>query len=822
MADPQRAKRLTAVEQFPAKTAITGEWPTFANSSLVSAYQKLGITRPWQHQSAAAEAIGAGHSVALATGTGTGKSLAFWLPALTKVLDDADATILYLAPTKALAADQLVALNRLIAALPPGTRRPQVATCDGDTPTEERRYIVDYAEVILTNPDFIHYSMLPSHRRWTRFLKNLQLVIIDEGHQYRGIFGSHVAQILRRLSRLVQHYGGAAPQYVVASATSADPITATARLIGAGSHDVIAITEDTAPAGTRTLALWQPPEVPSPTQPQLPVSPASAPGFEDAWQMDPFDLPDPMAATDETELPVVTESPTPSSVRRSALAESAELLRVLVETGNRTLAFTRSRRGAETVSTSARTQLKTWRTGKSRDKSNSAMKPQVAAYRGGYLPEERRNLEQALRVGEVMGLATTNALELGVDISGLDAVLIAGWPGTMMSLWQQAGRAGRAGADGLVVFVARDDPLDQYLVTHPAAVFERPLEQVVFDPENRFVLAGHLCAAAAERPVQAGKLAKFGNPETVLAVLTELTDAGVLRRRDSGWYWTHHESAAALVDIRGAGGAPIRVVDRATGQLLGTVDAGAADLHVHTGAVYVHQGVMFVVDDLDLADRVAYVSKRKVDYGTWARQIMSLEITQPTTSLTTEYQQKHWGPVAWGLGPIQVTTQVVSFERRRIPDLIGLGTEELDLPERTLDTIGVWFSIPGHMLSEAGVSADELPGALHAAEHAAIALLPLFATCDRWDLGGLSTDHHPDTGEATIFVYDALPGGAGFAARGFEVAADWLAATRDLIANCKCELGCPACIQSPKCGNYNSPLDKQGAVKLLNAVLTHY
>jgi len=825
MAEPQRAERLTATKNFPAKTPIYADWPNWAHPSLVHAYQTIGISQPWLHQVSGANAIHQGNTVALATGTGTGKSLSFWLPALSRIMTDDAATVLYLAPTKALAADQLVALNKLLAALPTGTRRPQVATCDGDTPSEERRYILDYANVVLTNPDFVHYSMLPGHRRWARFLKQLQLVIIDEGHHYRGVFGSHVAQVIRRLTRLVTFYRATPPVFVVASATSADPVAATARFVGVDPAQVQAFTEDSAPQGTRTVALWQPPEIPAPviTSPNpdshLTVSPdqgaAKPPAHNeslDPWLMNPFDLPDPMSPIADAESqPVVTESHGPDQPRRSAGSEAAELLSLLAAAGDRTLAFTRSRRGAETIASAAKTQLQ---------KLAPKSADRVAAYRGGYLPEERRQLEHDIRTGEVLGLATTNALELGVDISGLDAVLIAGWPGTMMSLWQQAGRAGRAGSDGLVVFIARDDPLDQYLVTHSAAVFDRPLEQVVFDPENRFVLAGHLCAAAAERPVQAGELGRFGDPALVAGVLAELVSAEVLRRRDSGWYWTHHESAAALVDIRGAGGSPIRVVDSKTGQLLGTVDSGAADYQVHAGAVYVHQGAMFVVAHLDLADRVAFVNRRKVDYGTWARQTMSLTIEEPITPGSTQ-TEKRWGPITWGLGPIEVTTQVVSFERRRIPDLAVLGTEELDLPERTLNTVGVWYTVPDDAIVAAGITRDELPGALHAAEHAAIALLPLFATCDRWDLGGLSIDLHPDTGAATVFVYDGLPGGAGFAARGYEVAEQWLTATKELIANCKCETGCPACIQSPKCGNYNSPLEKSAAIKLLDLVLSY-
>ena len=409
-------------------------------------------------------------------------------------------------------------------------------------------------------------------------------------------------------------------------------------------------------------------------------------------------------------------------------------------------------------------------------------------------------------------MATTNALELGVDISGLDAVLIAGWPGTRVSLWQQAGRAGRAGADGLVALVAREDPLDTFLVHHPEAIFDTPVEATVFDTTNPYVLAPHLCAAAAELPLRSEELTRFG-PRTA-ELLGELVERGALRRRPSGWYWTRNEVASRLTDLRGSGGDPVRVVESDTGRLLGTVDASSSDSTVHTGAVYVHQGATFVVDELRLEDGVALVTRRDVDYGTWARYATSTEIQSVDA-------QVPWGPVTWGFGAVDVTTEVTGYQRKRIPDLQILGNETLDLPARTLRTTAVWWTAPTEVLAAAGVDAETAPGALHAAEHASIGLLPLLATCDRWDLGGLSTALHEDTGMATVFVHDAYPGGAGFAERGFRLGATWLRATREAIASCRCVSGCPACVQSPKCGNANNPLEKAAAIRLLDAVLAH-
>ncbi len=783
----RRSDRLTHVETLPARDGRTAPWPAWADTDIVAGYRALGVDRPWSHQVEAADAAWSGRHTVLATSTGSGKSLAFWLPALTGVRADVASatldpgrietatrrgTVLYLCPTKALAADQLAGLDRLLTAA--RSRDVKVATCDGDTPFEARRWVQDHADVVLTNPDYLHVGLLPNHRRWVRLLRGLRYVVVDECHAFRGVFGAHVAAVLRRLQRLAWSYG-AHPTFLLASATTADPAMSAARLLGVDPADVVAVTDDGSPAGRKTFALWQPPELPR-------------------LQPEPEDDPWLLPAPDGT----VVDDVAP---RRSATAEVAELLTDLTAAGARTLAFTRSRRAAETVATVAQEHLRA---------VDPALGTQVAAYRGGYLPEERRALESAIRDGRLRALATTNALELGVDISGLDAVLIAGWPGTRVSLWQQAGRSGRAGADGIVVLVAREDPLDTFLVHHPEAIFDVPVEATVFDPTNPYVLAPHLCAAAAELPLRTEDLDLFG-PGT-LELLGVLVDRGALRRRASGWYWTHPESAARLTDLRGTGGDPVRVVESATGRMLGTVDAASSDATVHTGAVYVHQGSTYVVEDLVLADSVALVTRRSVDYGTWSRWHTSIEIRDVRA-------EESWGDVTWGFGAVEVTTQVVSFQRRHIPDLQVLGQETLDLPARTLGTTAVWWTVPAEVLAEAQVSDDLAPGALHAAEHASIGLLPLLATCDRWDLGGVSTALHVDTERATVFVYDAFPGGAGFSERGFHLGATWLRATRDAIAGCPCSHGCPACVQSPKCGNQNNPLEKDAAVRLLDAVL---
>jgi DEAD/DEAH box helicase domain-containing protein len=552
---------------------------------------------------------------------------------------------------------------------------------------------------------------------------------------------------------------------------------------------VRAVTEDASPRGGVTFALWEPPLLPpepalaslaaSGSQPGLPQPQAgqllSAPGDDLVFE--------------------------PPPVRRSALRETADLLTDAVVAGTRTLAFIRSRRGAEVVAAMTRRSL---------DAAVPGLGDRVAAYRAGYLREDRRAIERALLSGELLALASTNALELGVDLVGLDAVLICGYPGTRASLWQQAGRAGRAGGEALAVLVARDDPLDTYLIHHPEAIFGRPVEVTVLDPANPYVLGPQLCSAASEAPLTEADLELFGG-DPARATVHALTEAGSLRRRPSGWYWTHR--GRPDVDLRGTGGAPVSVVESATGRLLGTVDPESSHFMLHTGAVYLQQGITYVVDSLDLDDAVALVHPEEPDWSTHARDVTDLAVVHVRSYVDA-------GPVGLFLGDVDVTSQVVSYQRRRLGSGEVIDTRPLELPVRELRTVAVWFTVSPPALAAAGVEAADVPGALHAAEHAAIGLLPLMATCDRWDIGGLSTANHIDTEAPTVFVYDGHPGGAGFAERAYETAAAWLDATREAIATCACESGCPSCVQSPKCGNGNNPLAKDAAVSVLEAVLS--
>ncbi len=486
------------------------------------------------------------------------------------------------------------------------------------------------------------------------------------------------------------------------------------------------------------------------------------------------------------------------------LAETADLLTDLVVADARTVAFVRSRRAAETVAGLARSAL---------SEVDASLPDRVASYRAGYLAYERRSLEAALNDGSLVGLAATTALELGVDVSGLDAVLIAGWPGTRASLWQQAGRAGRAGQESLAVLVASDNPLDSYLVQHPEAIFEQPVEETVLDPDNPYVLAPHLCAAAAERPLTVEDAAIFG-PSTE-DVLPTLEHRRLLRRRvkaETTWHWTKRERPTDLADLRGSGGL-VSLVEVGTGRVLGTVDGVRAHSSAHEGAVYVHQGDTYVIESLDLDDGVAMAQPGAPDYTTTAREVSTLRVLEESAS-------EKWGPARLAFGTVEVVSQVVGYLKRALRNGEVLGEVPLDLPERRLRTRSVWWTLPDDAIAAAGVSMTEAPGAAHAAEHASIGILPLVASCDRWDIGGLSTVLHPDTGMLTVFVHDGHPGGAGFAERGFHAARSWLTATRDTIAACPCPDGCPSCVQSPKCGNGNEPLDKAGAVRLLDVLLS--
>jgi DEAD/DEAH box helicase domain-containing protein len=733
-------ERIVHEEILPARRPSLEPFPALA-TPLPDRLELLGITGLYPHQRRALDLLTEGGNVVIATGTASGKTLVYNIAFAETVLRDPRSTALFLFPTKALARDQLRQIREL--------RLPQIraAVYDGDTPRSERPLIRRTANLILSNPDMLHASILPGHANWADFLLRLAFVVVDEAHTARGVFGSHVAMVLRRLRRLVARYGGS-PQFVLASATVGNPGELAERLTGVPFEEV---TEDASPAGEKRFLLWNPPLL-------------------------------------DEEL----------GIRKGAVSEAAGLLGSLVEAGTRAIAFCRTRRAAELLAKIAQRDLPV------------GLRSRVKAYRAGYLPEERRRLEQELSDGTLLGVASTSALELGIDIGSLDAAILTGYPGTRASMWQQAGRAGRREEPSLAVLVAQDDPLDQYLVNHPEDLFRKPAEAAVVDPTNPYILAPHIACAAREHPLDPEELAFFG--EEAKALAERLEEEGKLATRRGRLHHRGRESPHRGVDIRSASGTLFLIVEEETGAVLGTVDEARAYVQVHAGAIYLHQGEQYEVVDLDLGRHVALVRRSEADFYTQARDTTDIEI------LGVRAESRTGGTPSF-FGDVEVTEQVVGFQRKMHVTGDVLDTVPLDLPPQTLATTGLWWVVPEGTLRRARISRASVPGAAHAAEHAAIGLLPLVATCDRWDVGGVSTAYHPDTDACTIFIYDGYPGGAGIAERGYASGERLLRATLEQIRTCPCQSGCPSCVQSPKCGNGNEPLDKMAAGDLIDQML---
>ena len=746
LAEGDHEECLVHLEHIPARPAPEAG-PLDLAPELSVRLRRNGIERLWSHQADGLRAARAGRNVAIATGTASGKSLVYQLATFERLLADPRATALYLFPTKALAQDQI---RQLRAFAFPAAR---ATVYDGDTPSAERAWARRTANVIVTNPDMLHVGILPTHDRWAMFFKNLAVVVVDEMHIHRGVFGSHVANVLRRLRRVAAHYG-ASPQFVTASATIGNPGRLAEALTGLPFD---AISDDGSPHEEKLFAFWNPPFV---------------------------TLPDGSLA----------------EVRYSAGSQAAGLLAGLARADVRTIAFTRSRKSAELIAQHARDLLADER---------GDLAARIAAYRAGYLPEERRALERDLAEGQLLGVAATTALELGIDIGGLDACIIAGYPGTVAGTWQQAGRAGRAQQRSLVVLIAQDDPLDQYIVNHPSEIFGRAHESAIVDHANPNILDPHIGAAAFELPLRDGDAEIFG--DGYQDAVARLDEAGLLRARGDKRFWNGRRSPATEIDIRSAGRV-VQIVEDETGRLLGTSDGSRAHHTLHAGAIYLHQGEQFEVRALDLRAHVAVVSPVDVPHYTQARDVTDIRIAGVR-------DQTKAGVVDLYFGDVVVSNQVVGFVRRRLYTNETIDEQPLDLPEQALSTTSVWYTVSEDVLAEARLDAAAVPGAVHAAEHAAIGLMPLFAMCDRWDIGGVSTAMHPDTAMCTVFIYDGYPGGAGFSQRSFEAGAEHLRATMETIQACRCERGCPSCVQSPKCGNGNEPLDKNGAVRLLAAIL---
>ena len=595
--------------------------------------------------------------------------------------------------------------------------------------------------MLLTNPDMLHIGILPGHGRWATFLRRLRYVVVDEVHVLRGIFGSHVGNVLRRLRRLA-HFYGADPVFIGCSATIGNPGELATELIGL---PVNVVEQDTSPTGEKHVVMWNP-------------------------EVEDEDL------------------------RRSSLAEATSVFSDLVARDRHTIAFTRSRKGTELMYRWAKERL---------DDAHAA---RIAPYRAGYLPEQRREVERRLFNGELLGVTATNALELGIDVGGLDAAVVTGFPGTIASFRQQAGRAGRATDESLAVLVAGQDALDQWFMNHPAALFERPSEAAVINPSNPEVLAAHLGCAAYEIPLEPTEALEVFGPE-VEEVAADLVAEGWLRPRAGRLLWSGQRSPAGSVDIRTASGPPYTILDE-RGEVVGSVDESRVFSQAHPGAVYLHQGESLVVEELDLQDRVARTRRGEVGYYTQPDVETWVDVRRVIESGTV-------GRFAHLHGLVEVESHVVGFKKKSIRDRSMISYQPLDLPKRTFTTQALWFEVPDDLIRDSEIEAADLPGTLHAVEHASIGMLPLFAICDRWDVGGLSTNYHPTIGGAVWFIYDGYPGGAGIAPMGWRNGDRHLRATLQALRDCPCHDGCPSCVQSPKCGNFNDPLDKAGAIRLL-------
>jgi DEAD/DEAH box helicase domain-containing protein len=729
--DLLQGEELAYLGSESAREARLAPLPEALHPRVREALGAQGIDALYGHQADAWAAAARGEHLVVTTGTASGKTLAFNLPVMDALAREPKLRALYLYPTKALAQDQLRALGSL--RLP----RLRAAIYDGDTPADRRWQVRKWANLILSNPDMLHVGVLPHHDRWGDVLSNLAYVIVDEAHVYRGVFGSHVANVLRRLRRLARVYG-AEPQFLLASATIANPGELGARLLGA---ETTVVGDDAAPRAERTVALWNP------------------------------------LLTDE-EL----------GLRASPLGEASKLLADLVSRGLRTLCFAKSRRAAELIHRFTADRLG----------DDSLLSP----YRAGYTPAQRREIERRLLEGELLGVSATNALELGIDVGLLDCVISVGFPGTVASLRQQWGRAGRRG-HGLAVLVASEDALDQYFMREPRALLGRRVEAAILDHENPRVLDGHVRAAAFEAPLDDADREVLGD-----AALERAAELPELRRTQAGFVWAGRDYPAARVPLRSTGPEAFTIVDAATGTILGIVEQERAYTTVHEGAIYLHLGDSYRVRELDLVSRTAVVQPFSGDYYTQAK-------VETTTAIVEARRAERRLGLELSFGSVVVTDQVVGYQKKSIQTQESLELVALDLPETEFETEAVWF-LPEPWMLEGLEREPRLLGSLHAAEHSLIALLPLWAMCDRWDIGGLSTNLHFQTGRPTIFVYDGHSGGVGITERGFEVFEGWVEDTAKLLRGCPCDHGCPSCVQSPKCGNLNEPLDKAGALALLD------
>ncbi len=760
------AGQIVHARTIPARGARYARLREPLSAPVRAALKASGTEQFYTHQAEAINAARAGHNLVVATSTASGKTLCFNVPVLEALARDPLARDLYLYPTKALAQDQLGKLNALLKAAGPGIVNPLAATYDGDTPQGARSRLRKSARILLTNPDMLHAGILPNHALWAEFFRHLRYVVIDEAHSYRGVFGSQVACVLRRLRRVCALYQGkAAPVFIATSATIANPAEHFELLTGLPAQ---VISDDGSPHGPRTFALWNPPFV------------------------------------DRTH-----------TARRSANHEASELFTSLVTSGVRTITFARARVVAELLLRYARQQLQ---------RRRPELVDRVAAYRAGYMKDERRDIERALFGGRLVGVMATSALELGIDVGGLDAAILVGYPGTIASLWQQAGRAGRGTEPALATLVGLDNPLDQYYMRHPDQLLGKPQENALLDPDNVYILQRHLPCAAHEAPLHvapdpaAPPVTALSDDEKLFGpgfvdAMIALENDGTLRYTGEQWVYTQSDYPAQGVSLRDAEGDRFAVLDASNHfRMIEELSASTAPQRVHPGAIYLHQGESYQVTEYNADLRHAIVRPVTADYYTQPREINDVRIVRSlrhqALPSTTAY-----------LGRVRVRSQVVGFRRLQQFSEANLGEEPLEMPVSEYETVAVWWDLPDDLPVLLAARGLDPLGGIHAVEHAAIGILPLFAMCDRWDIGGLSTPRHPDTEQAQIFIYDGFPGGVGIAEKGFGLLPQLWAATLDVINGCACLDGCPSCVQSPKCGNNNQPLDKAAAKVILQRLL---
>ena len=731
-------------EPLPPRDARAGELKRPLHEALERRLKEMGLFPLYEHQAQAVDALRDGANVIVATPAASGKSLCYHVPVLQSMLESRTNRALYVYPTKALAQDQLRKLDDMVQGLPVPVR---YAVYDGDTPSHERGEVRRAANVVLTNPDMLHLGILPNRHMWRAFFSRLRYVVLDESHVYRGVFGSHVADIIRRLRRICALYG-ADPQFIFCSATIANPGEHAEALAGLPFE---VVDQDGAPFSGKDFLLWNPPLI------------------------------------DEAKM-----------ARRSPNTEATLVFSELLKHDVRTITFSGTRKVAELIYMYVRDRLR---------EESAELAERVRPYRAGYLSETRREIEQGLFDGSLLGVSATNALELGIDIGDLGATVLTGYPGTIASAWQQAGRSGRGNERSLSILIGADNPLDQYFMRHPEAFFGKSQENALISPTNPYLLKPHVLCAAYESPITPRDEELLG--EEMWTVLHELEREGLLKEQKGRWFpSTGVKYPAEEVNIRSADAANYQVVEEVSGALLETVDSSVVFSQLHPGAVYLHQGEAYLITRLDIQGRTAWAQQHGEPYYTVARDYTDLSIMKLSSHATVNGTEVY-------LGQVDVSNTVVGFKRKRQFTEEVIGDEPLDLPTRSFPTVALWFDIPEEALDEIVKMKLDLVGGLHAAEHAAIGMLPFFAMCDRADIGGVSIEQHPDTGKPQIFIYDGHPGGIGIAEKGFELIFDLWETTLKTVRECPCKTGCPSCIQSPKCGNNNSPLDKQSAEVIL-------